>query len=154
MFRYSTLIVGTVAILLAWSGQLHAQTQDERPEREPPTPLELAQRCAKKVNAARSRCIEANAKVVRRCVPQIKELLEAGRDDAAAQLARRCVTTIREQTTACHRNITELCKECVQKLLRLEEEQLAKRLRNHCDKTLTAVQKSGRRASNAITQLF
>lgn len=151
MFRLAS--VAFCALVFLSGGTLRAQ-DEVPPDQQPPSPQQIARRCVAAVNQATERCIKANASVVHRCLPRLRELLAAGEREEAIKLARRCVTRIREQTEACNRHIRELCEKCIRVLIRLESPTLARRVRRHCAGSLEAVNRSAERATNAITQLF
>ena len=94
-------------------------------------PADVAERCINHVDNVADRCHNAIADDTHDCVIEIRRLLRAGRDEAAAAVARQCLQDGRETVRKCSIEITDICTECVRYLLNVGADQLARRVYHH-----------------------
>lgn len=127
--------------------QVDDAPQDINPER-------VAKACVDKVDTLAERCNEVNKKECVRCINAIKELLEAGRDDAAKRLAVHCAHRITRRANACVDDIHEICRRCVHLLVRLGEPELARRVAHACDDARDSVRRTQRGCIARLRALF
>ena len=95
-------------------------------------PADVAERCVNHVDGIVERCQNVIADETHDCVMEIRRLLRAGRDEAAAAVARECLQSGREHVRVCSNEITDTCIECVRYLVNVGANQLARRVYHHC----------------------
>lgn len=117
-------------------------------------PERVAHACVERIKTLASRCNEANKEDCARCINAIKDLLEAGRDDAAKRLAVHCARRVTRRANACVDEINETCRRCVHLLLRLQAPQLARRVVHACDDATDSVRRTQRGCIARLRALF
>lgn len=115
-------------------------------------PERIAHRCATYVNGIVDRCENAAAEETQECVEQIRELLAAGREEAAHELARECIRNATARTDACIEHVIMVCHRCIDLLVDLGEPQLARRVANFCEGTIEDLEHILARETHAIRQ--
>jgi hypothetical protein len=116
------------------------------------TPERIAHLCISHVEGIVERCTNAAADETHECVRTIRALLEAGRVEAAHQVARECIRSATARTEACVDHVIHVCRECVNALLDLGAVQLARRVANACEAAILDLRHLLQREKNAIEQ--
>lgn len=114
------------------------------------SPEDLASRCVSKVNGIVDRCQNAAAEETVECVRKIRQLLAAGREDAAHDVARKCIRSATTRTENCAKRVNRICNACIDELLELGAPQLARRVNNVCEDAISDLRTTLQREKNAI----
>ena len=133
-----------IAMMTAWgvSGTVDAHEN----------PVDAAQRCVARVNHIVERCENAAADETQECIRKIRRLLEAGHRDRAVAVARDCIQSARQRTRNCIAEVRDVCGECIDYLLSVGAERLARRVRNACGDAIEDLENLLERQENAIQQ--
>ncbi len=148
----SYALMAAIGAFCFLSPPAHAQLNDARPDVI--NPERIAKACIEKVETLAHRCNEVNKAECARCINAIKDLLEAGRVEAAKRLARHCAHRITRRANACVDEIHEHCRRCVNVLLRLGEPELARRVANACHDARDSVRRTQRGCIARLRSLF
>ena len=128
-----------VLSLAAWPARAQSNDVD---------PVKLAQACVAAATRIADHCVAANSKQADSAVGKIEKLLEEGKDRAARKVARHAIGHINRRSARCVARINHRCRHCVKVLLRLGEEELARRVAAVCREQADKV-KDSRQASVA-----
>jgi intergrase/recombinase len=115
---------------------------------------DIFERCTAQLRGIVEQCHQNHQRVVRECVPRIRELLAAGRTAAAREVAERCIRQINQDARESTSRVNRLCEECVQALRELEAYELAERLLQRCQLAQQAIERSRAEAIQRIRSLF
>jgi predicted component of type VI protein secretion system len=115
-------------------------------------PVDVAQRCAARVQHIVDRCENAAADETSECIRKIRRLLADGQRDRAVQVARDCIQAARQRTRNCTAEVRDVCGECIDYLLSVGAERLAARVRNLCSDAIEDLQNLLERQENAVQQ--
>jgi hypothetical protein len=96
----------------------------------------IAARCVTEVQNTVSRVEFIVAQRTTDTVRLIKRYLSVGRVEEAIAAARQCVDQTKDDMRAAAQYITRVCDHCINKLLRMEEYQLARRVAYACDSAI------------------
>ncbi len=99
-------------------------------------PADVAERCVNHVDNVSDRAHNAVADDTQECVAEIRQLLRAGRENAAHAVARRCAQDARETVRRASAEIKDTCSECIRYLNNVGATRLARRVYNHCEDVL------------------
>lgn len=115
-------------------------------------PDEIAARCLNAMQQVVDRDAAIAAEETHECVRRINALQEAGRQDAARQVARTCLTHATERSQQAAQRIRRICHECVEVLVRLGAPELARRVERGCEQAIEQLRHILQRQRNAIEQ--
>ncbi len=115
-------------------------------------PVDIAQRCARRVNQLVQRCDNAAAEATSECVRKINALQNAGREEAAKEVAEQCIRKATQRARNCAAAVESVCDECIDVLLEMGEPQLARRLNNICEDALEHIRTTLQRQKNIIRE--
>jgi hypothetical protein len=135
--KYSVPLAAVLVLALAQSASAQS------PER-------LAHRCVEYVNSIVERCANAAADETHQCIREINALLEAGRYEAAVEVARECIRSATARTEHAAGLIESARTRCINILLEVGEVELARRVSNACDDALEQLRHLLQREKNAI----
>lgn len=142
--RRSILFAAAALLSAGWSSSARADDA-----------LEFARACAAHVDSLADRTSNAIIDDTLECLRRINELLEAGNEERARQVARECIGRIERIADAGTGAIADVCERCVWVLLNeFGAERLAHRFRQYCAATIEDIRHLERRAINAILSKF
>ncbi len=135
--KYSVPLAAVLVLVLAQTASAQS------PER-------LAHRCVEYVNNIVDRCTNAAADETHECIRQINALLEAGRYEAAREVAHECIRSATARTEHAAELIESARVRCVNALLEMGAIELARRVSNACDDAIEQLRHLLQREKNAI----
>ena len=115
-----------------------------------PNPVEIAKRCADRLDKASEQCAKCMAATAARTVKDIQRLLAAEKPAAARALARRRIESIHKKADHCVKAIRVQAAKCIHVLNRLGAPELADRLAGVRERAVTVVRRAERAAVKAI----
>lgn len=137
LMKYSVPMAALLVLVLAQNAQAQS------PER-------IAHRCVEHVNQIVERCTNAAADETHECIRRINELLEAGRYEAAREVAQQCIRSATARTEDCVRAVRQACERCINVLLDMGQPELARRVHNACEDAVEVLRHLLQRETNAI----
>jgi hypothetical protein len=111
---------------------------------------DLAARCVARIEEVVTRAERAAADETQECVRTINALQEAGRDEAAAQVADECIRAATRRAREAAQLVTRLSSVCVEQLVALGEVELARRVHSAGEDAITDLRELLQREKRAI----
>jgi len=113
-------------------------------------PERIAMACVRHVQALTERTVDRNRAIARECVPQIQALVEAGRREAAEELAARCTRMVVHGSNQSRLHLRHDCARCIRMLVFLRAPRLAEHVARVCEEAVGTIGRSEQAAVTAI----
>ena len=138
------IAVAALSVLIISALNAEAQT----------SPRDAVERCVNHVDSVVERAQNVISEDTIECVQTIRRLLACGRVDLAHQVARECLAEGREVIRRARAEVVETCDRCIDYLLSIGANRLARRVAAYCDDAVATLKQLGERQEQAISDAF